>query len=163
MTNFNVKSGKLYVEGANIGYRQFTGEPTEFNQYGEKSFVIFLDNQEDIDFLLELGLNVKVPVPDETRDPELDRRKPFLKVKLGKYPTVMQVIETEEGKIQNELVDDEVSTLQRADLKTVDLIINMKPYKAKFKGGTSGITAYLDKGYFVMDADPFFEKYGFRG
>nr|DAT35032.1 MAG TPA: hypothetical protein [Caudoviricetes sp.] len=162
MTNFSVKKDKLYVQGANIGYRKFTGEPERFNQYGEKSFVIFLDNPEDVDLLLDLGLNVKVPVPDETKDPELDRRKPFVKVKLGKYPQVIQVIETDEGLIQNELEDNEVSLLQRADLKTVDLIINLRPYTNELTK-ESGVSAYLNKGYFVLDADPFYEKYGARG
>ena len=162
MTKFSVKEDKLFVQGANIGYRQFTGEPARFNQYGEKSFVIFLDNSEDTDFLLELGMNVKIPVVDETKDPELDRRKPFVKVKLGKFAQVIQVIETDKGLIQNELEYNETAVLQRADLKTVDLIINLRSYTNELTG-KDGVSAYLNKGYFVMDVDPFYEKYGTRG
>ena len=72
------------LKDANVGYgrfRNFSGQISEFNQNGERSFALWLD-QETAEFLDEKGFNVKWPKPMENKFDEPDKRSPFLMVKV---------------------------------------------------------------------------------
>lgn len=155
MQTINFNGRKLNIEDAQIGLRNFAGEKSDYNNAGNRNFVVFLD-EEDAEFLAENKFNVKFPKPRPDLDPEQDNRKPFIKVTIGDYAKVLQIVELADGE-QNvlQLEGDEIGVLQRADIAKVDLVIN--PWLSKNNGKLS---AYLETGYFVRDVDQFGAKYG---
>lgn len=155
MQKIEFNGRKLTIEDAQIGLRNFAGEKSDYNNEGNRNFVVFLD-EEDANFLADNNFNVKFPKERPDLDPEKDDRKPFIKVTIGDYAKVIQVIERADGEKSGlHLEGDEISILQRADIAKVDLVIN--PWLSKKNGKLS---SYLDTGYFLRDVDPFGAKYG---
>lgn len=145
---------KLSIENAKIGFRNFTGE---FDEKGKRNFVVFLD-PEHARALEEDGWHIKWPKERDDIDPEEDTREPFLKVQISNTSRVYSIIESQDGLNTSTILEgDEVNTLQRADFLNIDLLIT--PYRWTYLDKT-GISAYLQAGYFVLDACEFGRKYG---
>lgn len=148
-------NGKLYLEGANIGFRNFSGNKGIYNKEGERSFVIFLD-EPIANELKDEGWNIRFPKPNENIDPEEDTRRPYLSVKVefGEFPPKIVLI----ANGQNSWLDEEsVNMLDTAEIQNVDIILN--PYHWNVNG-RSGIKAYLNTMYATIYTDDFVEKYG---
>lgn len=155
MQKIEFNGRKLTIEDAQIGLRNFAGEKTNYNNEGNRNFVVFLD-EEDANFLADNNFNVKFPKERPDLDPEQDNRKPFIKVTIGNHAKVIQIVERADGEQDGlQLEGDEIGILQRADIAKVDLVIN--PWLSKMN---NKLSAYLDTGYFVRDIDQFGAKYG---
>lgn len=157
-----ISTGKnmvLEVENAKIlkgTFRNFAGEPDKFNpQGGSRYFHFVIDGEEVANQLIEDGWNVKTWAPQE------DGAEPtyYLKVKIGRF---VQFVRMLSGNKIVDLVDDRapegidpqegLAVLDKADIEYADLVITPRPWD-------NGITAYLKSARFVIEEDPFAQKY----
>lgn len=141
----------IVIEDAQIIFRNFSGEETKFNRAGNRNFCVIIDDPDMAKTLTDDGWNVKQLRP---RDEEDDPRSYIqVKVNFGNVPPKVFLIS---GHNKTELDEESVGALDYADLKTCDLVI--RPYNYDVNGKT-GISAYLKKGYFVIDQDELDAKY----
>lgn len=146
---------KLYFSDVRIWGLNFSGNNDPFKT-GKLGFNMNIDDEDEARRLEADGLNVKWPKPRPDIDPEEDFRKPFLsvKVKFGNYPPKVVLISNG----NNTLLDaSNVGMLDNIILEHVDLVLNTSKYEVN---GRSGISTYLNAGYFTMQTDRFIDKYG---
>ncbi len=151
---------QLNLEGAQIGFRNFEGREGQYNRAGDRSFVVFLD-EECAKELEEEGWNVKWPKPSD-RDPEEDTRQPYVQVscRYDNFPPKIYLISKSDKSDQpnvNMLGETELSMLDWSEFEHIDLVI--RPYEYTVNG-KSGVKAYLKSGYFTLRDDGFASKYG---
>lgn len=140
----------IRIEGARIGFRNFSGEEGRFNPKGRRNFCIFLEEDIAKDMEKE-GWNVKWLQPRE----EGDEPQAYLQVKVvfGKIPPKI-VLVTGRGKTR--LDEDTVNILDWAEIQNVDLVI--RPYNWEVNGNT-GVSAYIKTMYVTLKEDEFESKY----
>lgn len=140
----------IRIEGARIGFRNFSGEEGRFNPKGRRNFCIFLEEDIAKDMEKE-GWNVKWLQPRE----EGDELQAYLQVKVvfGKIPPKI-VLVTMRGKTR--LDEDTVNILDWAEIQNVDLVI--RPYNWEVNGNT-GVSAYIKTMYVTLKEDEFESKY----
>ena len=140
----------IRIEGARIGFRNFSGEEGRFNPKGRRNFCVFLEEDIAKDMEKE-GWNVKWLQPRE----EGDEPKAYLQVKVvfGKIPPKI-VLVTGRGKTR--LDEDTVNILDWAEIQNVDLVI--RPYNWEVNGNT-GVSAYIKTMYVTLREDEFESKY----
>ena len=140
----------IRIEGARIGFRNFSGEEGRFNTKGRRNFCVFLEEDIAKDMEKE-GWNVKWLQPRE----EGDEPQAYLQVKLvfGKIPPKI-VLVTGRGKTR--LDEDTVNILDWAEIQNVDLVI--RPYNWEVNGNT-GVSAYIKTMYVTLREDEFESKY----
>lgn len=143
-------TGMKTMEDVRIGFKNFSGAEGKFNRKGDRNFVIFLDDDWAEELTLE-GWNVRELKPrSEDDDPQ-----PYLQVAVrfgGRPPRVVLI--TSRGKTT--IGEDEVSMLDWADIRKVDLVLN--PYEWEVSG-KSGIKAYLKNMYVTLEEDDLDKKY----
>lgn len=140
----------IIIEGARIGFRNFSGKEGRFNPAGRKNFCVFLES--DLGHVLESdGWNVRWLEP---RDAGEDKQA-YLQVAV-RYDNIPPkiILITSHGKT----ILDEVSVniLDWAEIKEVDLII--RPYNWEANGKT-GVKAYIKTMYVTIVEDEFENKY----
>lgn len=145
------KKGNIIVEDARIIFRNFSGKETKFNRAGSQNFCVVLEDREVVQSLIDDGWNVRTLNP---RDGE-DEPTYYLQVKVN-FGAISPNVYMVSGTVKTQLDEDTVSILDYADLQTCDLVI--RPYNYDVNGKT-GISAYLKKGYFVIDRDDLDLKY----
>ena len=140
----------IRIEGARIGFRNFSGEEGRFNPKGRRNFCIFLEEDIAKDMEKE-GWNIKWLQPRE----EGDEPQAYLQVKVvfGKIPPKI-VLVTGRGKTR--LDEDTVNILDWAEIQNVDLVI--RPYNWEVNGNT-GVSAYIKTMYVTLREDEFESKY----
>lgn len=148
-------TNNISVEGARIGFRNFTGKEGKFNPAGRRNFCLFLEG--DLGEVLEKdGWNVRWLEP---RD-EGESKQAYLQVAVS-YDNIPPkiILITNNGKT---LLDAEsVNILDWAEIKNVDLIV--RPYNWSMHTGTknekSGVKAYIKSMYVTVYEDEFESKY----
>lgn len=142
------------LEGAQIGFRNFSGVEGPYNKEGDRSFAIFLEEGFAEELKAE-GWNVKFPKEYDPNDEE-DTRNPYLPVAaaFNMYPPKVVLIA---GENVTPLDESEVDMLDWAEISNADIIL--RPYNWSVNGN-SGIKAYLKALYVTIETDPFSEKYG---
>ena len=146
--------GVATIENARLGFKNFAGAKGMYNREGDRNFACFLD-QEVADDLVKDGFNVKVREPK--KDSGYDEALLYLPVKVrfdSKIPPQIFLI-TSRGRTR--LSEDEVSMLDWAWIKKVDLMINKAPWV--MDDGVSGNSAYLSKMYVTIEEDELDLKY----
>lgn len=146
---------QLQIENARIGYRNFRGAEGPYNRQGDRNFVVFLDEAFAAD-LEKDGWNIKWPKPNPAIDPDEDQRQPYLPVEVSfrhQPPKVILIA----GENVNMMKEDQLSTLDYAEIESVDVVIN--PYLWEVNGKT-GVKAYLKAIYVTLETDLFTDKYG---
>lgn len=140
----------IRIEGARIGFRNFSGEEGRFNPKGRRNFCVFLEEDIAKDMEKE-GWNVKWLQPRE----EGDEPQAYLQVKVvfGKIPPKI-VLVTMRGKTR--LDEDTVNILDWAEIQNVDLVI--RPYNWEVNGNI-GVSAYIKTMYVTLREDEFESKY----
>jgi len=141
----------INISDARIGFRNFSGKEGQYNPAGNRNFAVFLDNINEAKALEAEGWNVRWLKP---RDKE-DEDQPILSVKVafGAYPPKV-VLVTPKG--LNQIGEDDLSILDWADIKSVDLTI--RPYNYEVQG-KKGVKAYLKTMYVTLQEDQFESKY----
>lgn len=136
----------LLVEGAEIRWRNFTGEVRRYNNEGKRNFCLFLPEETAMKILAD-GWPVKMLEPRE----EGEERKYFVKVNIklgGKRPPTIVMI-THRGR--TELPDEIVQTLDYVWIKNVDLVVRSHDWSFD---GNSGTNVYLNAIYVTLEENP---------
>lgn len=140
----------LTLEGVRIAFRNFAGVEGQYNRAGDRNFAVMLPPDLATD-LVEQGWNVKQLRPREEGDAPQDYIQVSVSYK-ARPPRVVLI--TSRGR-QN-LTEDEISILDWADIRNVDMILN--PYEWTVNG-KSGIKAYLGSLYVTIFEDELELKY----
>lgn len=145
-----VPKPNLTLENVRLIFKNFKGAKGKFNDEGQRSFNVVLDD-EMAEVLKMDGWNVKeVASRDEDGSPMY-----ILPVKVaykGRPPRIVMV--TNRGKTN--IDEDTVALLDFADLLRVDLVI--RPYHYDVNGN-QGISAYLKTMYATINEDELEMKY----
>jgi hypothetical protein len=143
-------SPSVMIEGARLLFRNFTGIEREFNSEGDRNFSVVLE-PELAEKLKADGWRVKQLKPREEDEPGDYHLKVKVNYKKGRPPRCILI--TSNGR--TELGSDEVSMLDLADIKNVDLIIN--GWWSDMAGG--GYGAFLKTIYVTINEDELELKY----
>lgn len=140
----------IVIEGARIGFRNFSGEAGKFNPAGRRNFCVFLE--QELGLTLEAdGWNVRWLKP---RD-EGDEHKPYLQVAVS-YDNIPPKIVLISGQGKTILDENTVNILDWAEIDNVDLII--RPYNWEVNGNY-GVKGYAKSMYITIIEDEFESKY----
>lgn len=145
----------ISIEGAKIGFRNFSGKEGKFNPAGRRNFCVFLED--DLAKTLEAdGWNVRWLQPKDEGDPIQGYMQ--VAVDFRNIPPRVFMIT---GAAKNQLDEESVSVLDWAEIENVDLII--RPYNWIIAPGTKnekvGIKAYVKSMYVTIAQDDFEKKY----
>lgn len=143
-------ANNITIEGARIGFRNFSGEAGKFNPEGRRNFCVFLD-REDGERLADEGWNVRWLKPKDEYEDDV----PYLQVSVmfGKIPPKIVLVNSR-GKTS--LDEGSVGILDWAEIANVDLII--RPYHWEM-GAKTGVKAYVKTMYVTIEEDEFESKY----
>ena len=152
---------RVTIKDARLVFRNFSGKEGTFNAEGQRNFCVLL-TEEMADDLKRRGWNVRFLKPRE----EGDLPQPYVQISVkyrgrdGKMlrPPRVVLITSKDGKDRRtELGEGEVSLLDWADIRHVDLMINPRPWTNA--AGAGGIKAYLYSIYVTINQDELEEKY----
>lgn len=143
------------VRNADIGFRNFKGEAGPYNDEGDRSFAIFLD-EEMAENLLNDGWNVKFPKPIVLKEGEEDYRNPYLDVAVV-FKNFPPKIIVKTGQNSSRLDEEEVGMLDWLETEEINVVV--RPYQWTMNGKT-GVKAYLNALYATTKTDEFAEEYG---
>ena len=145
----NVNS--INIEGANIIWKNFSGERDKFNP-GKRGFSVVIDDAVMADELKQEGWNVKERPLQEGADPSEQEWTLPVKLNMNRYTQVWLIV----GNHKTLLNEDTVAQLDVVDIVNCD--ISIRPYEWEMSGRT-GITAYVDSMYVTIRENKFAEKY----
>jgi hypothetical protein len=144
--------GTVLFRDARIMFRNFTGRKQQFNSEGERNFCLMIDDPEQAAQLRKDGWNVKQLKPRDEGDEPQD----YIQVKVaygkGRPPRVALV--TSKGR--NDLGADEISILDVADIRKIDVII--RPYDWEVDDNR-GRKAYLKTLFATLNEDELEAEY----
>lgn len=145
-------TGNIQIEGAELRFKNFSGEEKQFNPAGKRNFCVLLD-PDRAQSMIEDGWNVKYLKPkEEDGDPQAYIH---VSVSFDNIPPNV-VLVTRTGKTP--LNAETISALDWAEIVHVDLTIRPYNYPA-FGGRPGGVKAYLKTMYVTVVKDEFEEKY----
>lgn len=147
MANVN----NINIEGANIIWKNFSGERNRFNP-GKRGFSVVIDDAVMADELKQEGWNVKKRPLQEGADPSEQEWTLPVKLNMNRYTQVWLIVENHKTLLN----EDTVAQLDVVDITDCDLSI--RPYEWEMSGRT-GITAYVDSMYVTIRENKFAEKY----
>jgi len=143
--------GNITLEGAKLIFRNFAGNPDDYNKQGGLRTTGVLIPNDLAEEMKEEGWNIKYLKP---RDPQ-DEPQAFLtvKCKFGKIKPTIYIC-TEHGKTL--LDEDSVESIDYAEIRDVDIVI--RPYE--YEPGC--ISAYIKTMYVNIVEDVFADKYRYE-
>ena len=147
MANVN----NINIEGANIIWKNFSGERDKFNP-GKRGFSVVIDDTVMADELKQEGWNVKERPLQEGADASEQEWTLPVKLNMNRYTQVWLIV----GNHKTLLDEDTVAQLDVVDF--VDCDLSIRPYEWEMSGRT-GITAYVDSMYVTIRENKFAEKY----
>ena len=147
MANVN----NINIEGANIIWKNFSGERDKFNP-GKRGFSVVIDDAVMADELKQEGWNVKERPLQEGADQSEQEWTLPVKLNMNRYTQVWLIV----GNHKTLLNEDTVAQLDVVDIVNCD--ISIRPYEWEMSGRT-GITAYVDSMYVTIRENKFAEKY----
>jgi len=147
MANVN----NINIEGANIIWKNFSGERDRFNP-GKRGFSVVIDDTVMADELRQEGWNIKERPLQEGADPSEQEWTLPVKLNMNRYTQVWLIV----GNHKTLLDENTVAQLDVVDI--IDCDISIRPYEWEMSGRT-GITAYVDSMYVTIRENKFAEKY----
>lgn len=133
-------------------FRNFSGAPDKFNSRGGKRYFHLVLTEEEAEILNAEGWNVKRTNP---RDEE-ELGVPFVKVLVNFDSDWPPTVWAGAGRNMKRLNEVSVAMLDRADIISVDLEINARPYETPDR---KGVTGYLRTMYANISENRFAQKY----
>lgn len=147
----------LNIENAQLIYRNFSGVETKYNRDGNRVFSILIEDEPLALELRDKGWNVKLLKPREGFEDENNKYRLEVTVSYklqNKLPIVKQY--TDKSKKMTLLTERTVGGLDGATILQADVIINPSIWEVN---GKTGIKAYLDTLYVVVQENQFDHKY----
>ena len=141
----------LNIENAHIFYKNFSGEESKYNRFGNRNFCVAIDDADFAQHLIEEGWNVKESKP---RD-DSDEISYYIQVAV-RFDNVPPKIIMISRNGRTTLDEESVKALDFAEIKNVDLSINPSKWNVNEK---SGIKAYLRKMFVTLEDDALEAKY----
>lgn len=140
----------ITLEGVDLTFRNFAGKARQFNDEGDRNFSVLL-NEEQAEDLTRRGLNVKRLRPRGDEKVGQAHLKVTVSYKV-RTPTLVLVT----GKGKTELPEDMAELMDKVDIETCDVILNIYNWSVN---GNSGRKAYADSVYLVVYQDQLALKY----
>ena len=133
-------------------FRNFSGRPDKYNSKGGvRNFCVRINNEDDAHMLNEIGWNIKVLPP---RNPD---EVPVYYLPVGiRFDYYPPKIYQHSGRVTTLLDEDNIATLDDADIMSVD--IEIRPYTWE-RNGDGGVKAYVKIMHVVVEQDPFAARY----
>ena len=151
-TKISYNGKYIFVENARIIFRNFSGEERKFNPAGNRNFCLRLTPDLADGLLSDFPtLNIKQPPVKE----DGSESYPHVMVKISTKNRCPEIYKIRNHR-QIELTERTIGTLDNDDFDNIDLIL--RPYEWEVNGKT-GVTLYLQKGYFTIADDIFSKKY----
>lgn len=145
----------LVVEDATIIKRNFSGKKEQFNNEGNRYFLLKLDDDLAKE-LIDEGWNVKKLPPRDNEDDGMYILT--VTVRFDKVPPSVFLIRPSMKKKKIRLDEDTVNQLDWTEISTVDVAISSNRWEMN---GKTGIKAYLKSIYVTVVEDEFASKYDF--
>lgn len=141
----------LEIENAEVIFRNFSGEESDYNAAGNRNFAVKLTPEFASD-LSAAGWNVKTWDPGNGEPVVI-----YLPVSIRFEPYPPKVYMIASGK-HIPLDESTIGLLDDAEFENVD--ISISPYNWQLKNGNSGIKAYVKELYVTIRESRFAQKYG---
>lgn len=147
---------ELRFDNAKVLFRNFSGREVQkngrtINSAGSRNFCVVIEDPNVAQAMINDGWNVKV---NASEDYELPLYYLPVAVRFDKIPpTVFRV--TEHNKLQ--LTDETIGNLDYETIKNADMLVSGSTWD---DNGTARIKAYLKLAYFVVEENPWEQKYG---
>lgn len=140
----------IMIEDAQLIFRNFKGEASQYNREGDRNFAVVLDPKQAESLLAE-GWNVKLLKSRDEGEPDT----PYLSVAVSfkNYPPRIVVI-TSGGRTP--LWESAIETLDYADMLLCDFTIRGYDWEVQDKSGTK---AYLKTMFVTLREDELERKY----
>lgn len=151
-----MNNGNITLMNPRILFRNFSGNPSQFNAKGNRNFCVVLDDPKLVKALENDGWNIRWLKP---RDPQ-DEAKPYMQVRVyfpqgesrARPPQIVLI--TSHGRTT--LDEETVSMLDYAEIENIDMIIRPAPWEIS---GRKGIKGYLKSLYVTIVEDELEKKY----
>ena len=144
---------EVMIEGAELRFLNFSGNPTKFNMTGKKEFAVELT--EDLAVQLEKdGWNVKRSAPNDEGE-EIYAPLLHVQARFDIRPPKITML-TNNMRTRTYLNEESVEILDAIDIANVDVIINGSFYDVN---GKTGIKAYLRNMFVTVEEDALDRKY----
>lgn len=140
------------IENARLIWRNFAGAEKQFNPAGKRNATLVLTEEIAVE-LEALGMNVKRRPPRDEGGEEMITLEVAVNYSESTRDPRLILI-TSRGRTQ--LDKDTVAALDFASLVKSDIVIN--PYSWSVNGN-SGVKAYLEQGYFIIEENAFERRY----
>lgn len=147
-------TNNVFIEGAQLIFKNFQGKKTEYNKEGNRNFGVLLD-EELAEELKRDGWNVKYLKPKDDDPDGVEQAWLPVKISFNPYPPICQLINGR-GKIK--LNEETIDQLDWTRIKNCDIVINPYNYPA-MQGRPAGVSAYLKAIYVTIEEDRFARKY----
>lgn len=142
----------IIIEDAKIIWKNFAGEEKQNNREGDRNFCVRIDDPEFAQVLAGDGWNIKHYTPRDGYDgDEFDYLQ--VAVKYEKYPPEIIMV-TKRNKVV--MTESNVGILDSKRFTAADIIITPSYWEVN---GKTGIKAYVQTMYVVVEENPFAAKY----
>ena len=144
---------RLNLENRRVLFPNFRGEKSMYNERGDITFSVLVDDLDEAEELLALGWALK-PLTNEDDEVDAYHLPVKLQFKSRMPPRVFQVFLDDNRKVQ--LLPDTIEMLDYLPISYVDVDLN--PYEWSVQG-KSGIKAYCQVMYVVIEETRLDRKY----
>ena len=150
-----MSNSNLVVRNAEIIWRNFRGEGTDYNNAGKRNFNLLITDPDFAQELIDDGWNVKAKKKRDESEPDKWTLK--VNVVFGKRPPNIYIVTYPNGKMKKTRLEEEnIAQCDWVEIQKLDLII--RPWD-RTTGPNPGRSAYLDTMYLTPLVDELAQEY----